>query len=104
MKKTPMKETPGDREVKRAALENSGAALLAIVAGLEDKIARKADLADLIKADFDAAKSQGYDKTAVKRVIKMRGETDADREKQNEFGAIVATYWDALQVADGVTE
>ena len=104
MKKVPMKETAADKEVKCAALENSGAALLAIVMGLEDKIARKGEISDLIKASFDEAKSQGYDKAAVKRVIKMRGESDAGREKQNEFGAIVSTYWEALQVADGVTE
>src|SRR3989338_7577708 len=93
-KKTPMKETEADMAVTAAVLENAGARLLEIVEGLEGK----AELGDLIKADFDRAKSEGYDKAALKRVLKMRGETDVDRDAQAMFGRVVDPYWQALKV------
>ncbi|OHC54469.1 MAG: hypothetical protein A3D16_09850 [Rhodobacterales bacterium RIFCSPHIGHO2_02_FULL_62_130] len=99
-KKTPMKETEADMAVTAAVLENAGARLLEIVEGLEGKFERKAELGDLIKADFDRAKSEGYDKAALKRVLKMRGETDVDRDAQAMFGRVVDTYWQALKVAE----
>jgi uncharacterized protein (UPF0335 family) len=102
-KKTPMKETAADKAVTKAALENSGAMLLDFVEGLEDLDARIAELKDQAAVKYANAKSQGFDKKAIKLVIKRRSMTPEQIKAQGELGLIAETYMQALE-AVGVVE
>jgi uncharacterized protein (UPF0335 family) len=102
-KKTPMKETAADKAITKAALENSGAMLLDFVEGLEDLDARIAELKDQAAVKYANAKSQGFDKKAIKMVIKRRAMTPEQIKAQGELGLIAETYMQALE-AVGVVE
>lgn len=97
--KAKMKETEADKAVTRAALENAGVALLAIVEELEDLAERMADLKDAAAAKLSAAKAQGYDVKAVRAVLKQRAKTPEALKAQEELGLVADTYLAALEVA-----
>ena len=59
---------------------------------------RKA-IADDIKDIYAEAKGNGFDIPALKHVIKLRAQDEADR---NEFEAIVGLYMDALGMSSHV--
>lgn len=95
-KKAPMKETAADKAVTAAALENSGASLLGHVESIEEVLARMADLKEQIGAKYAAAKSEGFDKKAVKAVVRRRAMTPEQIKAQGELSLVVATYEAAL--------
>ena len=104
MPKTPMKETAADKAVTRAALENSGAKLLEFVEGLENLAERMAELKDQAATKYANAKSEGFDKKAIKLVIRRRAMTPEQIAAQGELGLIADTYMqalDAVGVIDG---
>lgn len=100
MAKAKMKETAEDEAVTRKALENSGAALLAIVEGIEDLDERAAELKDQRKQKLAAAKSQGFDPKAIKLVVKRRAETQEQAKARAELGAIADLYLVAVNDAE----
>jgi uncharacterized protein (UPF0335 family) len=100
MPKGKMKETPEDQAVTKKALENSGAALLAYVEGIEDLDERAAELKEQRKAKLAAAKSEGYDPKAIKMVIKRRAETSEQAAARAELGAVAELYLVAVTDAE----
>ena len=95
-KKTPMKETDADRAVTKAALENSGEVLLQHVEGIEEALARIDDLKEQVGTKYAGAKSDGYDKKALKQLIKRRGMTPEQIKAQGELSLVVTVYEAAL--------
>jgi uncharacterized protein (UPF0335 family) len=102
MPKGKMKETPEDQAVTKKALENSGAALLAFVEGVEDIEERMVELKAQRKAKLDAAKSEGYDPKAIKAVVKRRAETPEQAAARAELGATAELYLVAVTDAENV--
>lgn len=97
MKKTPMKETAADKAVTAAALENSGQVLLLHVEGIEEVMARLDDLKEQLSTKYASAKAEGYDKKALKAVVRRRAMTPEQIKAQGELSLVVATYEAALQ-------
>jgi uncharacterized protein (UPF0335 family) len=95
-KKTPMKETDADRAVTKAALENSGEILLQHVEGMEEIITRIDDLKEQLGTKYAGAKSDGYDKKAIKQLIKRRSMTPEQIKAQGELALVVTVYEAAL--------
>lgn len=100
MGKAKMKETAEDVAVKETALENSGARLLEIVTGLEDTLERIDLLKEIFKDRMNAAKAEGYDKAAVKALIKRRAMTEDQKKAQAELSLVIATYEGAVILAE----
>jgi uncharacterized protein (UPF0335 family) len=100
----PLKETADDKAVRRAAMENSGKRLLEIIVGVEGIIEKEQALADEKKARFAAAKSDGCDTKAMRKVIKRRAMDEAAISAMHELDAVVDTYLAALAEADGGEE
>lgn len=69
--------------------DNAARKLAGYVTRIEALIVEAAELKDAIKAEYDQASSVGYDKKAIRQLIKERA---ADGEKTVEFRAIVETY------------
>jgi uncharacterized protein (UPF0335 family) len=95
-----MKETAADKAVRRAALENSGVKLLAHVEGIEEVLDRIGELKDQLAAKYGAAKSEGFDKKAVKAVVRKRAMTPEAIAAQAELALVVDTYMQALEVVE----
>ncbi|KAF0172861.1 MAG: hypothetical protein FD162_2138 [Rhodobacteraceae bacterium] len=95
-KKTPMKETAADQAVTRAALENSGGTLLAHVEGIEEVLARVADLKEQLSVKYAGVATDGYDKKAVKALVRRRAMTADQVKVQGELSLVVAVYESAL--------
>lgn len=100
-KKTPMKETEADKAVTAAALENSGQRLAEYVEGIEDILERMAELKDQMATKYAGLKSEGFDKKAVKAVIRRRAMTPEQIAAQGELGMIADTYLQALELVHG---
>lgn len=97
---TKMKETEADRAVKGKALENAGAALLAVVVGLEELAERMAELKTQAKAKLDAAKSEGFDPKAIRALIRERAKTETQIAAADELALVVKTYAEAVELAE----
>jgi uncharacterized protein (UPF0335 family) len=95
-KKTPMKETAADKAVTQAALENSGETLLSHVEAIEEVLARVADLKEQLSVKYAGAATDGYDKKAIKQLIKRRSMTPEQIKAQGELSLVVAVYESAL--------
>ena len=85
---------------KRKKAESEGSAprfakeqLASFVERLERLIEEKAAIASDIKDVYDEAASQGYDKKALRAVIRLRAQDAAERA---ELEALVDTYMAAL--------
>ncbi len=87
--------------MKRAAFENSGARLLDIVTGIEKNREAIAAAKKVEKEAFGRAESDGYDKKALKAVLKQRAETD---EGRLELFRVVDTYLETIELAENVTD
>jgi uncharacterized protein (UPF0335 family) len=98
--KTPMKETEADKAVTAAALENSGLALLDHVTGIEGVLDRMADLKAQLATKYAACQSDGFDKKAVKQVVKRRAMTPEQIKAQGELSLVATTYEAALMSLD----
>lgn len=96
----PLKETPADKLVRRAAMQNSGQRLLEIITGIEELNERAAQIADDKKLRFAGAKSDGYDTKAIREVIRRRAQDDSAIAARRELEAVVDTYLAALEVVD----
>lgn len=95
-----MKETDDDKAVTRKALENSGAKLLEHVVGLEDLRERMAELKEQERDKLAAAKSDGFDKKAIKTVIKRRAETEEQAAARSTLATVVDLYLQAVTDAE----
>lgn len=95
-----MKETSADEAVRVKALENSGAVLLEIVESIEAILGAIGEHKETLAARYDMAKGAGYDKKALKALIKRRAMTDDQRKAQGELSLVVATYEGAVALAE----
>lgn len=95
-----MKETAEDKAVTKAALENAGATLLKHIEGVEEVLAYIADKKVLLADRYNAAKADGYDRKAVKAVVRRRAMTPDQKKAQGEFDLVVTTYEVALQIGE----
>lgn len=85
---------------KRKKAESEGSAprfakeqLQSFVERIESCLADKKEIADEIKGLYDEAGSNGYDKKALRAVIRLRAQDAAERA---EHAAMVELYLDAL--------
>lgn len=99
-KKAPMKETEADKAVTAAALENSGQKLADHIEGIEDILDRMAELKEQMATKYAGAKSDGFDKKAIKAVIRRRAMTPEQLKAQGELSLVVTLYETALQSLD----
>jgi uncharacterized protein (UPF0335 family) len=97
-----MKETEADKAVTAKALENAGAALLAVVVGLEELAERMAELKGQAKAKLDAAKAEGFDPKAIRALLRERAKTETQIKAAEELALIVKTYAEAVDLAEEV--
>jgi uncharacterized protein (UPF0335 family) len=99
-KAIPMKETAGDKAVRRAAMENSGRRLLDLILSIEVKDDVAAHIADERKQKFAEAKADGYDGKALRKVLKLRRESGAQAAARGELDLVVETYLTAIEEAN----
>ena len=74
-------------------LSNSHAQLKSVVERIETLENEKAEIAGQIKEVYAEAKSNGFDTKALRKVIAIRKQDEAERE---ELEAIIETYMAAL--------
>ena len=76
--------------------EVAGARLRQFVERIERRDAERLEAVEDIKEIYGELYGEGYDKKAIRQIIKMRG---ADQDKLREEEAILATYLRAMDMA-----